>query len=100
MDADLSRKAGWARNTPYWIYSKNQQGDRASDWEQEVIDTLVNAGTYGELEEGIKLFFDRCDRSVEIAESLGISDFYDSDNLNKILDKLFDEQAKDVSDAD
>lgn len=88
MDANLSRKAGAAKNTPYYRYARQSSGE---DFDEQFIKTLIDAGTYENLSPSAQQFLRLCERSFTIAEEMNLRDMTDPDNLQQVIDKLLSE---------
>lgn len=90
MDAELSRKAAIAMQSPYWRWMKlGFVNEEQADFDASLIAKLVEAKTFDNLDDGDKKLLERCENSLEVAKNLAISpSTFDSAQLEKIMQAL------------
>jgi hypothetical protein len=91
MDADLCRRAGRAKNTPYYRYV----GQNAATFDEQFTQVLLEAGTFENLNPATQQFLQLCERSYDLAQDMGMTDLVNPDNLQQIIDRLIAEQPFD-----
>ena len=88
MDAELCRRLGAAKGTPWWRYRSASN----EEFDEQMIQAGLKAKTLEGLPPEIVQFLDLCDRSFEVAEKMEIRDYNDPEQLRKIIDAVIDEQ--------
>ncbi|MBW4675939.1 MAG: hypothetical protein KME52_18530 [Desmonostoc geniculatum HA4340-LM1] len=99
MDAELCRRLGKIRSTPYWYYlAKKVGGITSDDWQEQanlITQEAIKAVSFDRLPNNIQRLIQRCEQSVEISQKLFGDKYFDSlsnEELEQIASQLFSQE--------